>query len=64
MSSWLTKKEKEEEQPEGAKEEAAEPVAAAETDVIEKAPGEESAEGAEAAGSGNLIVLLTCERSA
>lgn len=51
MSSWLTKKEKEEEQPEGAKEEAAEPVAAAETDVIEKAPGEESAEGAEAAGS-------------
>lgn len=50
MSSWLTKKDKDEEQPEAAKEEAVEAAPAAEVEA-EKAVGEESAEGAEAAGS-------------
>lgn len=54
MSSWLTKKDKDEEQPEAAKEEAVEAAPAAEVEA-EKAVGEESAEGAEAAGSGNFI---------
>jgi len=49
MSSWLTKKEKDDEQPEQAKEEVVEP-AADDKEVVETA-AEEGAEGAEGAGS-------------
>jgi len=52
MSSWLTKKEKDEEQPEAAKEEVAEAAAGpSETEAAEKAAGEEVVEGAEGAAA-------------
>jgi len=59
MSSWLTKKEKDEEQPEAAKEEVAEAAAGpSETEAAEKAAGEEVVEGAEGAAAGNLVSKL------